>query len=338
MTGGFATLSVALFLFSALFATMLAGRRLRLAKSQRRKLEAETRLRSLALDMVDGEPTQAQELSSYDARILAGLLARYARALSGSAQNRIAPYFTKKGYVEDEIEALESHLPWRRATAAYSLGDMASAAAASALLDALFDPHRAVRSSAVRSLGRLGVVDEVEPIVDALVNGHVPRAVAGQALLSIGPGALPRLCGLLAHPQAEIRAAVAELIGLLGSASEAPGLVERLQDTSAEVRAKAARALGRLGDEDAATHLRHALEDRIPFVRVSAAVALGAIGDREAAPLLLKQAREDRFDPAQAAARALVTLDPLALRLAALEPGAGPHILEMADLAKARGE
>lgn len=338
MTDGFATLSVALFLFSALFAAMLAGRRVRLAKSQRRELEAETRLRSLALDMVDGEPTEAPELSPHDARVLAGLLARYARALSGSAQTRIAPYFTKRGYVEQEIEALESHRAWRRATAAYSLGDMASPEAASALLNALLDPDRAVRSSAVRSLGRLGVVEAVEPIVDALVNGHVPRAVAGQALLFIGAGALMRLRYLLAHPQAELRAAVAELMGLLGSASEAPMLVERLQDTSAEVRAKAARALGRLGDEDAAAHLRDALKDRIPFVRVSAAVALGAIGDREAAPLLLKQAREDRFEAAQAAARALVTLDPVALRVAALDPEAGPHIHEMADLAKARGQ
>ncbi|MHB1998914.1 MAG: HEAT repeat domain-containing protein [Solirubrobacteraceae bacterium] len=312
------------------FATVLALRRLQLTREERARGVLEERLRPDALALLDGEPSGAGQLGEREARALAGLVGRYVRWLSGEARGRAAAFFEARGDVDRQVGFLSDRRSWRRAVAAYTLGDMGSAAAVAPLLGALGDPARDVRSAAARSLGRLGAVEAVEPLVYALAQAAVPRAGAGAALLAIGAAALPSLRGLDRRAEPEVRAATVELLGLLGDAGDAPLLIERLGDSAAEVRAKAARALGRLGAEDAAAQLRVALRDRIPFVRASAAFALGAMRDRAALPGLLVQAREDRFEAAQAAARAAALIDPDAVRAAALSGGV--HLQEAADL------
>jgi hypothetical protein len=316
---------------------VLALRRLALARQERRRAEAEARLRPLAVMLVEGEVPDASTLEAGDAEILAGVLARYSRWLTGDARSHVARFFEREGGVDAEMRALGDRRAWRRATAAYTLGDMASTRAAPALVAALDDHARAVRAAAARSLGRLGAADAAEPLVLALVEGRVPRAVAGQALLAIGPNALPRLAELVDHDDATVRASVIELIGLLGDAAAAAFLLERLRDASAEVRAKAARALGRLAADEAAAGLRAALRDRIPFVRVSAAHALGMVGDRDSVGDLLRVARADAVpDVAQAASGAVGRIAPDLLLRAATVPDAGPHVHEAADLLELR--
>jgi HEAT repeat protein len=315
----------------------LIGRRAFFARADERRRAAEERLRPLALALVSGEEAPGSVLTSEDAGIVAAMLARFSRQLTGSASVHVAAFFERHGFVDGEIGRLRERRAWRRAHAAYALGDMGSERAVPPLLSALGDDDdRAVGAAAARSLGRLCAVDAVEPLVTTLVRKRVPRAVAAQALLSIGPRSLPRLKALARHPDADMRAVVIELIGLLGDAADAALVSAGLHDSSAEVRAKATRALGRLGAEEAAGDLRAALSDRIPYVRATAAIALGMIADREAAPMLLAQARDDQFDPAQAAARALARIDPRLLWDSARRLGQGPHVAEAADLTAVR--
>jgi HEAT repeats len=317
---------------AVLFVAVLAIRRVQLARGERRRAAAETRLRPVALDLLAGEGGDIEPLGQEEVEVLAGLLGRYSRQLSGTATAQVAAFFERGGGLERELGTLRSRRAWRRATAAYALGDMGSDAAVPALVAALADPKREVRSAAARSLGRLGAVEAVEPLVYALVGTGIPRAVAGQALLAIGAAALPSLRSLEARAEAEVRAFAVELVGLLGDASDGPLLIERLRDSSAEVRAKAARALGRLGAEEAAAELRAALVDRIPFVRTAAAFALGMIDDREAVDALLEQARGEHFDLARSAAQAVARIDPERVSAAAQTAHAGTHVLEAADL------
>ena len=315
---------------------VLAARRVLVARSERRRIEAETRLRPLALALLEGDRVAVRELPERDAEVLAALLGRLGRFLRGVSRERIAAFFDERGSVDRELRLLRSRRAWRRATAAFALGDMGAPRTVPALLSVLDDPDGDVRAAAVRSLGRLAAADAVEPIVYALADARVPRAVAGQALLAIGPEALPALRALQTAPEAEARAFAVELVGLLGDASDGAPLVERLRDSSAEVRATAARALGRLGAEEGAAELRVALDDRIPFVRGQAAHALGAVGDPAAVEDLLRVARDDMFEPAHAAAQAAARLAPEVVRAAAARPGAGPHLHEAADLMEAR--
>jgi HEAT repeats len=326
--------SVALVAASAALLAVLMARRIGLAGAERRRLEVEERLRPFALAFVDedddGEPPR---LSPDDAVVFAGLLTRYARRLRGRSAERIAHYFEEHGFVDEEVAALADRREWRRATAAYALGDMLAGSAIPALLEALEDTKRDVRAAAARSLGRLGAVEAVEPLVEALAARKVPPAVTGFALVQLGPPALPGLKRLLGHEDQAVRGRAAELVGLIGDASDGHALRLGLSDSSAEVRARSARALGRLGAEDAAAELQRALGDRVAFVRTAAAHALGAIGGGGAFDALVEQARTDEFHPAHAAACALVAIDPTAAARVASEPGAGPHLLEAADLA-----
>jgi HEAT repeat protein len=69
---------------------------------------------------------------------------------------RIVEYFVREGTIDRELGALaEGKRAWRRASAAFRLGDIGNEAAAAALIDALSDPDRDVRIAATRSLGRL---------------------------------------------------------------------------------------------------------------------------------------------------------------------------------------
>jgi HEAT repeats len=324
--------ALALTALSVLFVLLLAVRRFALAKEARRHLAAEHRLQPLALALASGEDASIGALDAENAEVVASLLGRYVRQVRGQGRTGIAAFFEERGFVEREIGKFRSLRTWKRARAAHLLGDMGSDRAVAPLLAALGDSRRDVRAAAARSLGTLQCAEAVEPLVEALVEGRVPRAVAGQALLTIGASSRDRLRGLVPHPDPEVRAVAIELLGLVGDASDAELVAAHLRDSAAEVRAKAGRALGRLGAEEEVENLRRALGDRIPFVHATTAIALGMLGDREAGPALLEQARQDHFDPAHAAAYALAGADPALLWDAARRLGQGPHVAEAADV------
>lgn len=318
---------------SAAFVVLLVWRRTTLAGQERGRSATEHRLRPFALALAAGDDDVAfPVLDRSEQAILAEALARVSRQVTGEARTRIADYFECSAALASELGALRTRRGWRRASAAFRLGDMGCAVAIPALLVALHDRDREVRSSAARSLGRLGADDAAVPLVESLVGATIARPIAFRALLDIGAAALPGLRQMARDADPDIRSTAIELLGWLGGAFDAALLVGALTDSSAEVRARAASALGRLAAADGAEALAGALDDRIYFVRLQAARALGQVGEVTAVPALLRQAREDRFEAARAAAAAVAMIDPDALLVAANEPGAGPHIHEAADL------
>ena len=324
--------AAALAVLGAIFICMLLARRAWLVRREAAQTAADDRIGPLALEVMSGEVAKP-DLPADETEALGRVLSRYSRELAGEGSLEIAAFFEDSGGVDRELAALTHRRVWRRATAAFTLGDMASERAVPALLGALEDTDRSVRGAAARSLGKLSAHDAVAPLLRALVLREVPHITAAHALLAIGEEALPGLTALASDPDAEIRANAIELIGLLGDASEGPGLAKHLRDPSAEVRAKAARALGRLGAAGATEQLCSTLEDRISFVRVAAAHALGVVGDAAAAAPLLRVARSESFVAARAAAAALGLVDPRALAAAA---DTGPHLREAADLLAVR--
>jgi HEAT repeat protein len=317
---------------SGLFLVALVLRRSSLAREERHRAGLEERVRPLALALVDGEDVDLPPLATEERAMLAEAIGRLSRNLTGEARARIGAYFGGTSAYAVELEALRDRRAWRRATAAYRLGDMACPEGAAAVLPLLEDRDVDVRAAAARSLGRLGAADAAEPLVRSLVEGTVPRALAFRAVLDLGPAGLPALRELARADDPEERAAAVELLGWLGDAADDAIVIEAVGDPSAEVRAKAAAALGRLASEDGADALTRALDDRIYFVRLHAARALGQVGEQAAVPRLLRQAREDRFEAARAAAQAVARVDSEALLEAADAPDAGPHLHEAADL------
>jgi len=316
---------------SLLLIVGMVVRRASIVRKERRHGQAAARLRPQAIAYVESDDAEPPQLRGRDADVFAGLLGGYGRLLRGPAAARIAAYLDERGAVDRQLRRLESRRSWRRAAAAFELGDMRAVRATPQLLGALEDRSRDVRMAAARSLGRVGAVEAVGPLIAVAIARRVPSGVAGLALLDIGPAAVPRLLELTGDPNPNVRAGAIELVGLLGNAGEAAPLRERMTDPAAAVRAATATALGRLGAENSRDLLVQALDDRLPAVRTVAAEALGRTGDRTAADALLLVARNDEFEPARAAARSLARIDPARVVAAAAEPEAGPHLVEQAD-------
>jgi HEAT repeat protein len=328
----FVAVAIAFFALSLLLLVTLVIRRTVLARRGREYAAAEKRVRPIAIALVEGESAEAPELSSADDAVLADILGRFSRKLTGAADERIADYFRDSAALAGARRDLRSRRTWRRAAAAYRLGDMACPEVAPDLLGALDDPKRTVRAAATRSLGRLGIAEAAKPIVEAVVSRRVPNGVAGEALVDLGPAALPELRSMAENADSRVRTTAITLIGLVGDSTDSALAVAALEDPSADVRAAAARTLGRIGSAAAEPALRSSLEDRIPFVRAEAAASLGVIGSTAAVPRLLEIARTDRFRPARAAAQAIARIAPSQLATAAAVPDAGPHLRQAADL------
>lgn len=316
---------------------VLVTRRWELARRDRRRLETEDRLKQMALElMASGPPAVPADLGVAEKEALADVLGRYARTVLGTSHERIVEYFAAQGTIEREVSILTRPGPgWRRATAAFRLGNIDNGSTAAALVAALRDRDPEVRIAAARSLGRLRVADAGGELVAAAAERRVPEALVRWALLQIGAASVPQLRELLASEDQGVRAAAIQLIGRLGGPSEAAEVEAHLRDSSSLARAAAARALGRLGGERHVPPLLDALEDRIPVVRGSAAIALGYLRDRRALAALIEHAESDLFDVAREAARAVVRIDPAAGTERAQDTGS-EHLREAADLAGIR--
>jgi HEAT repeat protein len=330
----FAAMVLALGLLDSILLLVLALRRVGLARRAKRRTEIEERLKPLVLRFLDGDGELPTAPTLVEEEVIADVLGAYSRMLRGPARDRITRYFEQRGVVGRELEALAySRAAWRRAAAAFRLGDIGGGSASAGLISALGDESRDVRIAATRSLGRLGSTDAVSPIVAGIAAGAIPTAIARWAVLQIGPPALPRLRDVLDAESPARRAGAVMLIGLLGDAADAQLVEARLRDSSADVRAQAAHALSRIGGPRSLPGVTAALEDRVPAVRAAAAAALGRL-QADAVDLLIELAQRDQFDVARAAAQAAAAIDLEATAAAAARSASPAHLREAVDVAR----
>lgn len=324
----FAGVVLGLGLLDALLLIVLALRRIKLARGSRRHEEALNRLRPHMAAFIEGDADLPADLSDADRTALADALSGFGRLIAGRSRERITEYFEQHGIVAVELNALaHASKSWRRASAAFRLGDIGAPEGEQPLITALDDKSRDVRTAALRSLGRLRSAAAVAPIIDAVATGRVPVALARWVVLQVGPAALPDLRAVLDSSEPDRRGGAVMLIGLLGDASDAELVEARLRDNGAQVRVEAARALGRLGAGRSASQLVLALDDRVPAVRAAAAAALGRLRANAVEPLL-RLTRDDRFEVARAAACAVASIDVDAAADAADD---SPHLREAVD-------
>ncbi len=330
MTGLLIEISIALAFVNLAVAVLVVGNRFIIRRSELRYAAAVSRTRPILLDWIDGEDVGIPQVRSLERRAFVDLLSKYGRSLRGDGRRRVAEMALHTGLVTEVAEGTSDRRAWRRAAAAYRLGDIGGEHH-TLLIPLLNDPDRRVRNAAARSLGKQGSVEGVAPIVVALSSGAVARAVGGQALIDIGSPAADALSHLLESHVREVRSTAAELLGRVGTVEHARTLVKHLRHPDPEVRVAVVRALGRLGGRVAASALVPLLDDPIPYVRAAAATSIGQLGRAEAIDALLAMADADSYLPAHAAAHAAMALDPDRV-LATAESSPSPHLDEVADL------
>jgi HEAT repeat protein len=157
-----------------------------------------------------------------------------------------------------------------------------------ALLRALRDEHRGVRSRAFRALGRLGGPEVVDVMVERLRDADAGiRYQAAYALeLAADAAALPALREAAHDPDRDVRRVVSDALVKCGRTAAIPILAEMLQDPDREVRSRVAAQFREIPDAAAIPSLINILDDN--DIGDYAARALAAIGDKETIPALVR--------------------------------------------------
>ncbi len=156
-------------------------------------------------------------------------------------------------------------------------------------------------------LGQIGRFDDVLPVLASVFNPppgiyyawwHVTEAIEGiKDLIQRQPDPFEKSLELfMTHPEAGVRAAVAEVLSDLKDTRAVEPLLAALSDLSPDVREAAADALGVIGDTRAVEPLIILLNDPKFYIRFSATRALGRIGDARAVDPLIKTLQSDLQD------------------------------------------
>src|SRR5688572_1236514 len=197
-----------------------------------------------------------------------------------------AQLFRSLGLIDRYTAEVRGSGKWAdRSAAARALGKLGVVEAIPLLVEAMRDPQedaRSVKQAAARALGELRAPEAIPLLMKELEKRDEwasPRLA--DVLVSFGEEAIPRLLEALAdesHPNA--RAWAAQVLGKIQSARAVSPLLLRLHDRSDQVRMAVAEALGSLADKRAINDLvQVALRDPVGNVRAEAARALGRLSD-----------------------------------------------------------
>ena len=168
------------------------------------------------------------------------------------------------------------------------------------------------RMMAVYALGRYSVTENLAEITEALEDADPAiRRVAVEAFLNLGGAAeryLPRLLPRLFDEDKDVRVALVDLLGQIGTSSVMPHLVTALRDENEWVRIRAIEALGVHKNVEAVPTLAQMLEHANPMVAFKIIEALGRIGGNVAFSVLLGMMDHDDPEIQHAAADAVAAI------------------------------
>jgi HEAT repeat protein len=260
-----------------------------------------------------------RDIAERDWRALRDAVVALLGKVRGDTAETLVRLIEARGEFERARPAVRSGLAIRRARAAYLLGLARQPDDVGLLLPLLADRSAEVRVVAARSLGAVGDPVAAPALFRALgpVRGHpgIPTALAAEALLSFGTGAIPAVIAALGGSVTE--RAVATLVAAEGALSTtAPRLRQLLADEpELDVRISAARALGVVGGaDDVAVLSALAAAGQPTELRRAAVQALGELGHPDAAPVLAGLLSDADIRLAQHCGDALVRLGPAGVR------------------------
>jgi len=249
----------------------------------------------------------------------------------GDSARTLVRLLDARGEFERARSALRSRRAIRRARAAYLLGLAGQQRDAGLLLPLLGDRSAEVRLVAARSLGALGDPAAAPAMFGALglVRGQpgIPIAVAAEALLNFGTGAVQAVIEAMGSADVTLRAAATMVAAEGALSATAPRLRQLLADEpDLDVRISAALALGRVGGADDVARLAALTGAAQPTaLRRAAALALGELGHPDAVPILSRLLSDPDIRLAQHSGDALVRVGPPGVRaLTEAASGSGP--------------
>jgi HEAT repeat protein len=168
--------------------------------------------------------------------------------------------------------------------------EKAGGASLGVLTEAMRQGDSGQRSAAVSVLGRIGGLEAASRLAAALIFPDV-GSKAADALVALGPPAVPLLGEALGGSSAHAAALAVQALARIDGAANAPRVLAALTHEQAEVRTAAASALPLCLGHEALAPLIQTLEDSKPMVWIAAAAALGGLGDPAAIEPLSRKLR-----------------------------------------------
>lgn len=259
-----------------------------------------------ALQKLSPRETLDALLPDHDPRVLEDVLLRMGDEGAEGWKDKVVELYGLAGFTRKRVEQLRSPRRGRRSDAARRLGRICDPGAVPALRGLLGDKEEEVREAALYALGRIGTLEALEAMLEALERGNRwTQEKIAEVIQEAGDESIAVLVDLLRDPNPARRAFAAEVIGGVAGADEVGYLAEALMDDDLDVRARAADSLGKLRHPSSRPSLLLALEDPQWEVRAQAAKALGRIGEEEDAPRLAEKLRDPQWWVRNNAAAAL---------------------------------
>jgi HEAT repeat protein len=174
------------------------------------------------------------------------------------------------------------------------LGAMRVPEAIAPLSEALDDWQLDVRMAAIHGLGRTGLAEAGEPIIESLMVGglKVPSDPVANALVRCFMDHPEALLPYLRRSRGEPRELLARVASEMATAEMADEMLVLAADPQPEVRASAAKALAVAPLPLAIPALANLARDEVWFVRLRATIALNKICHPRTIPILLEAVRD----------------------------------------------
>jgi HEAT repeat protein len=242
--------------------------------------------------------------------VAAWLLRDLARDADEETRLRIRNVLDNAGAIDAAEEGTRRWMPWRRALACETLGQIGAERSVPVLVERLDDDRLEVRMAAARALGTIGSPEALPALAKAfLERTTVPTGVAYDALRGLGPSGADAFHRGLEQADPTVR--VASCFGIAALAGDdAVATLSRVMeaDENVRVRTAATRALGLVGGAALPPALLRAARDPEVRVRREAVAALGSFDDPESVPVLAESLGDADREIALRSATALLAL------------------------------
>ena len=203
-------------------------------------------------------------------------------------------FLRASGLIGSCIQKIYQGHGWQKRRAMLALGAMRVPEAIAPLSEALDDWQLDTRMVAVRALGRTGLAEAAEPIIEMFMVGglKVPRDPITNALVRCYVDHAEAVLPYLRRSQGESRELLARVASEVATAQMADEMIVLAEDPRPEVRAAAAKALAVAPLALAIPALGDLARDEVWFVRLRATIAMGEIRHPRTIPILLEAVRD----------------------------------------------
>src|SRR5467141_684630 len=289
--GFFWTVAAVAMLGVGILLVFLVGRRVIQSFRIRRYDELAFKIHNQWREIVrGGVPMETWRKDPVQCEIVQSIVIEEIGAATDKDRAGLQDFLRASGLIGLCIEKVKERHGWSRRRAILALGAMRVPEAIAPLSEVLGGWRIITSMAAVQALGRTGLAEAAEPIIEAFMVGgfKVPLDAVNNALVRCYINRPGVILPFLRRSQGELRELLARVASDLATAEMADEMIVLAEDPRPEVRASAAKALSLAPLPLAIPALGDLARDEVWFVRLRAVIALDEIRHPRTIPNLLE--------------------------------------------------